>query len=95
MPKPRPQKLCPDVFLAAGQETALGRECFSCIAVRRAARLAGLRSDLHLKFYEDLFEINFYWNFADHGPGVRNLRLMALALAHTLAVEQNAGRRVL
>lgn len=94
-------RLFPKVFILAGDIIALDRCEFSCIAVKKAAnrvrRLCQFMSP-ERAFYEDLFGICSIWTFCQTCESPKEavqVRLMALALAHTLAVEQNAGRRVL
>lgn len=98
MPKSKPPVLSLTVFLRAGGEIADGVECFSCLAIVRAMRVErGTPYGPELRFYEQLFGLAGGWTFAcrcEKGSA-KSVRLMALALAHTLAVEQNAGRRVL
>lgn len=109
--KPKVKKLRPGIFLAACQQLLDVNTFFSCNAINRAIRAdARERGAIEYHdsmesiafaerfFYERLFGITSSWTFCQCCESYKEalqLRLMALALAHTLAVEQNAGRRVL
>lgn len=108
MPKKlKPLQLLPEIFADAGKELLDGQTSFSCNAIQRALRTRffgrsdapySTSSSVELDFYERLFGINESWVFSqmvDDEDQVLPLQLMALALAYTLAVEQNRGRRIL